>query len=35
MTTIVQPVWVFYGHDTDDTVRFTAYVQAVTEEHLK
>jgi hypothetical protein len=35
VTTIVQPVWIFYGHNADDTVRFTAYVQAVTEEHVK
>ncbi|MCK4449302.1 MAG: hypothetical protein KAX26_01795, partial [Anaerolineae bacterium] len=28
-TTIVQPVWIFYGHNADDTIRFTAYVQAV------
>lgn len=31
----VQPVWVFYGHNADDTVRFTAYVQAVAEEHVQ
>ncbi len=35
VTTIVQPVWVFYGHNADDTVRFTAYVQAVTEKHVQ
>ena len=35
VTTIVQPVWVFYGHNADDTVRFTAYVQAVVEEHVE
>jgi len=33
--TIIQPVWVFYGHSADNTVRFTAYVQAVTEEHVE
>ena len=32
---IVQPVWVFYGHSADGTVRFTAYVQAVVEEHVQ
>jgi len=32
--TIVQPVWVFYGHNADDTTRFVAYVQAVAEEHV-
>jgi len=35
VTTIVQPVWVFYGHNADGTVRFTAYVQAAREEYLK
>ncbi|MFW6135845.1 MAG: LysM peptidoglycan-binding domain-containing protein [Chloroflexota bacterium] len=29
---IVQPVWVFYGHDEDDTVRFTAYIQAAADD---
>jgi len=32
---IIQPAWVFYGHNADDTVRFTAYVQAVVEEHVQ
>ncbi len=32
---ILQPVWVFYGHNADDTTRFVAYVQAVTEEHVE
>ena len=35
VTTIVQPVWVFYGHNADDTIHFTAYVQAVTEKHVQ
>ena len=30
-TTVMQPVWVFHGHSLDGTIRFTAYVQAVTE----
>ena len=34
-TAIVQPVWVFYGRNGDGTVRFTAYVQAITEEHVE
>ena len=34
VTTIVQPVWVFYGHNAEDTTRFVAYVQAVAEEHV-
>lgn len=29
---IVQPVWVFSGHDEEDTVRFTAYVQAAVDD---
>jgi LysM repeat protein len=33
--TIVQPVWVFYGHNAKDTTRFVAYVQAVVEENVK
>jgi hypothetical protein len=33
--TIAQPVWIFYGHNADDTIRFTAYVQAVVEEHVQ
>jgi hypothetical protein len=32
---ILQPVWVFYGHNADDTTRFVAYVQAITEEHIE
>jgi hypothetical protein len=32
---ILQPVWVFYGHNADDTTRFVAYVQAVIEEHVE
>ncbi|HEC34898.1 MAG TPA: hypothetical protein ENI37_09365 [Chloroflexi bacterium] len=32
---IIQPAWVFYGHNADDTVRFIAYVQAVVEEHVQ
>ena len=32
---ILQPVWVFYGHNADDTTRFVAYVQAITEEHVE
>ena len=35
VTTIVQPVWVFYGHNAEDTVRFVAYVQAIIEEHVQ
>ena len=35
METIVQPVWVFYGHNADGTVCFTAYVQAVTREYIE
>ena len=31
----IQPVWVFYGHNADDTTRFTAYVQAIIEEHVE
>jgi len=32
---IVQPVWIFEGHNADGTVHFVAYVQAVTEEHVE
>lgn len=32
---IVQPVWVFYGHDADDTVHFTAYVQAAADDLIR
>jgi len=31
----IQPVWVFYGHNADDTTRFTAYIQAVTDEYVE
>ena len=33
--TVVQPVWVFYGHNADGSVRFTAYVQAAVEELVR
>ena len=32
---IVQPVWVFSGHNADRTRRFVAYVQAVREEYVE
>ena len=32
---IVQPVWIFEGHNAAGTIHFVAHVQAVTEEHLK
>ncbi len=33
--TVVQPVWVFYGHNAEGSVRFTAYVQAAVEELVR
>lgn len=32
---LVQPVWVFHGHDQTDTVRFTAYVQAAADDLIR
>ncbi|MDY7039872.1 MAG: hypothetical protein SVX38_03310, partial [Chloroflexota bacterium] len=32
---IVQPVWIFEGHNAAGTVHFVAYVQAVTEEYVQ
>lgn len=32
---IVQPVWIFEGHNADGTVHFVAQVQAVTEEYVQ
>ena len=33
--TVVQPVWIFYGHNAEGNVRFTAYVQAAVEELVR
>lgn len=35
MEPIVQPVWIFEGHNTAGTVHFVAHVQAVTEEYVQ
>ena len=32
---IIQPVWVFHGHNADNTRRVTAYIQAVTDEYVE
>lgn len=32
---ILQPVWVFYGHNADNSVTFVAYVQAVAEKYIQ
>jgi LysM repeat protein len=31
---LIQPVWIFHGHNPDGTESFIAYVQAVREEHV-
>ncbi len=35
MEPIVQPVWIFEGHNAAGTVHFAAHVQAVTEEYVQ
>ncbi len=32
---ILQPAWVFYGHNADGSVTFVAYVQAVAEKYIQ
>lgn len=32
---ILQPVWVFHGHNADNTISFVAYVQAVADDYLQ